>query len=100
MVTVATKDGRKFRQESTYARMNEADLDAKFSALVGLRAGKAKAQELAGALKRLDTVSNVAEVMVRLELPEVHIEQVQQLGYGPGRRRPVHFSQVLAVNWR
>ena len=36
----------------------------------------AKAKELAQVLKRLDTVSNVAEVMERLELPEAHIGQV------------------------
>ena len=55
--------------------MTEADLDAKFLDLVTLRAGEAKARELTPVLKRLDTVSNVAEVMVQLELPEALIEQ-------------------------
>ena len=76
VVTVAAKDGRKLRKETDYRRMTEEDLDAKFSYLVGLRAGEAKAEELARVLKRLDTVSNIAEVMAQLELPEAHIEQV------------------------
>ena len=56
--------------------MTEADLDAKFLDLVTLRAGEAKAREFTPVLKRLDTVSNVAEVMVQLESPEALIEQV------------------------
>jgi len=75
-VTVTTKDGRKLQKESLWRRMTEEELDAKFSYLVGLRAGEAKAKELARVLKRLDTVSNVADVMVQLELPEAHIDQV------------------------
>jgi hypothetical protein len=75
-VTVTTKDGRKIQKESLWRRMTEEELDAKFSYLVGLRAGEAKAKELASVLKRLDTVSNVAEVMVQLELPEASIDQV------------------------
>ena len=51
-------------------------MDAKFSYLVGLRAGGAKAQELGAVLKRLDIESNIADVMVQLELPEASIEQV------------------------
>ena len=46
-VTVTTRDGRSFRNETDYRRMTEADLDAKFSHLVGLRAGAVKAEELA-----------------------------------------------------
>jgi 2-methylcitrate dehydratase PrpD len=76
VVTVTAKDGRKLRKETDYRRMTEDDLDAKFSHLVGLRAGEAKAKELSQVLKRLDTVSNVAEVMVQMELPEARIEQV------------------------
>ncbi len=75
-VTVVTQDGRKLRKESADRQMTEEELDAKFSHLVGLRAGDAKAKELAQVLKRLDTVSNVAEVMEQLELPEAHIGQV------------------------
>jgi hypothetical protein len=75
-VTVITKDGRKLQKESLWRRMTEKELDAKFSYLVGLRAGEAKAKELARVLKRLDTVSNVAEVMVQLELPEASIDEV------------------------
>ena len=56
--------------------MTEADLDAKFLDLVTLRAGEAKARELTPVLKRLDTLSNVAEVTVQMELPEALIEQV------------------------
>jgi hypothetical protein len=56
--------------------MDEADLDAKFSYLVGLRAGEAKAKELAQVLKHLDTVDNIADVMVQLEFPEASIDQV------------------------
>ena len=56
--------------------MTEAELDAKFSHLVGLRAGEAKARELTTVLKRLDTVSDISEVMAQLELPQVSIEQV------------------------
>ena len=41
---------------------------------MGLRVGEAKAQELASVLKQLDTISNIADVMVQLELPEAHID--------------------------
>ena len=75
-VTVTTKDGRKFSNESNDRQMTEAELDAKFSHLVGLRAGEAKARELTTVLKRLDTVSDISEVMAQLELPQVSIEQV------------------------
>ena len=77
-VTVITKDGRKLSKESKDRQMTEAELDAKFSYLVGLRAGEDKVRELAQVLKRLDTVSNVAEVMVQLELPEAHIDDVRR----------------------
>ena len=76
-VTITTKDGRKLSKESKDQQMTEAELDAKFSYLVGLRAGEDKVMELAPALRRLDTVNNVAEVMVLLELPEARIEEVR-----------------------
>ncbi len=76
VVTVNLKDGRKLQKESVWRRMTEEELDAKFSYLVGLRAGEAKAHELAGVLKRLDTASNVADVMAQLELPEASLDQV------------------------
>ena len=45
--------------------------------VINARSGaRGKAKELAQVLKRLDTVSNVAEVMEQLELPEAHIGQV------------------------
>ena len=75
-VTVNTKEGRSFGKETDYRPMNEADLDAKFSYLVGLRAGAARAEELAALLKRLNQVENIAEVMVRLEMPEANIDEV------------------------
>ena len=62
-------DGR-----SIYRRMTEEDLDAKFADLVGMRAGEAKARELAVTLKGMDTVSNVAEIVRQLELPAAKIE--------------------------
>ena len=74
MVTVRTKDGRELRRESIYRRMTEEDLDAKFADLVGMRAGEAKARELAVTLKGMDTVSNVAEIVRQLELPAAKIE--------------------------
>ena len=74
VVNLTTKDGRKLRKESDYRRMTPEDLDAKFSHLVGLRAGETKAAELAQVLKRLDAVDNIADVMVQLELPEAHME--------------------------
>jgi len=76
LVTVTTKAGRKFSKEADYRRMTEEDLDVKFSHLVGLRAGEAKAKELAQVLKGLDTVRNVADVMEQLELPQSRIDQV------------------------
>ena len=76
-VTVIAKDGRKLSKESKDRQMTEGELDAKFSYLVGLRAGENQARELAQVLKRLDSVSNVAEVMVQLELPEAHISEVR-----------------------
>ena len=57
--------------------MTEAELDAKFSYLVSLRAGEDKVRELAQVLRRLDTVSNVADVMVQLELPQARIDEVR-----------------------
>jgi hypothetical protein len=56
--------------------MTEEELDAKFSYLVGLRVGEAKAKELAQVLKGLDSVSNVADIMVQLEFPEAKIEDL------------------------
>ena len=76
-VTAITKDGRKLNKESKEQQMTEAELDAKFSYLVGLRAGEDKVRKLAPVLRRLDTVSNVAEVMVQLELPEARIDEVR-----------------------
>ena len=75
-VTVITNDGRKLSRESIDRQMSEAELDVKFSYLVGLRAGAGKAEELAGVLKGLDTVSNVAEVMIQLELPAASISEL------------------------
>ena len=66
--------------------MTQADLDIKFSHLVELRAGAAKAQELAPILKGLDQVENIATVMPQLELPKAHIEQVSSRGAAPVSR--------------
>jgi 2-methylcitrate dehydratase PrpD len=74
LVTIRTNDGRELRLDSIYRRMKEEDIDAKFHALVGMRAGEAKAQELAQALKGWDKVSNIAQVMTRLQLPAAKIE--------------------------
>jgi 2-methylcitrate dehydratase PrpD len=76
VVTVTTKDGRTFRKEGDYRHMTEEDLSAKFADLAGLRAGEAKAMELAQVVKRLDSMDNIADLMVQLEMPEVLIEQV------------------------
>ena len=73
-ITVTVKDGRKLQKESIWRRMSEEEVDAKFSYLVGLRVGEAKAKELAQVLKQLDKVSNVADVMVQLEFPEARLE--------------------------
>jgi 2-methylcitrate dehydratase PrpD len=75
VVTINTKDGREMRKETDYRLMTEGEVDAKFQHLVGLRAGEAKAEELARIVKRLDTESNIADVMAQLELPEDSIEQ-------------------------
>ena len=75
-VTVTTKDGRTLNRESNDRQMTEAELDAKFRYLVGLRAGEAKATELAGVLKRLDTVGDISEVMAQLELPAAGIKEI------------------------
>ncbi len=75
-VTVVTKDGRTLSGESNDRQMTEAELGAKFSYLVGLRAGEAKATELAEVLKRLDTVSDISEVMAQLELPAAGIKEI------------------------
>ena len=47
IVIIKTADGRQFERESVYRRMTAEDVDAKFSDLVGMRAGEAKAKELA-----------------------------------------------------
>jgi 2-methylcitrate dehydratase PrpD len=75
VVMINTKDGRTLCKEIDYRLMTEVEVDAKFLHLVGLRAGEAKAEELARIVKRLDTASNIADVMVQLELPEGRIEQ-------------------------
>jgi hypothetical protein len=75
VVTINTKDGRTLRKETDYRLMTEEEVDAKFLHLVGLRAGEAKAQELARIVKRLDTASNIADVMAQLELRQGRIEQ-------------------------
>jgi 2-methylcitrate dehydratase PrpD len=74
IVTIRTNDGREFRRDSIYRRMTEEDIDAKFLTLVSMRAGDAKARELAEALKGLDKVSNIAEVMTLLQLQAAKIE--------------------------
>ncbi len=74
MVSVRTKDGGVLTRESVYRRMTEEDLDAKFSELVGMRAGEAKASELAGALKGMADAANVSDVMSQLEMPDARIE--------------------------
>jgi len=74
IVIIKTADGRQFERESVYRRMTAEYVDAKFSDLVGMRAGEAKAKELAHALKNLEEASNVADVMTQLELPQAHIE--------------------------
>jgi len=75
-VTVGVKDGRRLEKQSIWRRMTEEELDAKFSYLVGLRAGEAKAKELGQVLKGLDKVSNVAEIMAGLELPEAKLSDL------------------------
>ena len=85
-MTITTKDGRSLRNETDYRCITQADLDIKFSHLVGLRAGDAKAQELASILKGLDQVENIATVMAQLELPEAHIEQVSSRRAAPVSR--------------
>ena len=76
VVTIATRDGRRVSKETDYRPMTEADLDTKFSYLVGLRAGESKAAELAEVLKGLDQAHNVADVMAQLELPPANIDDV------------------------
>ena len=75
-VTVTTRDGRSFRQETNYRHMTEADLMDKFSYLVGLRIGQPKAEELSILLKNLAEAPDVAEVMAQLEFTEADIEQI------------------------
>ncbi len=65
-----------FTRESIYRRKTEEYLDAKFAELVGMRAGKAKARELAGALKGLADVANVSDVMSKLEMSGARIEDL------------------------
>jgi 2-methylcitrate dehydratase PrpD len=69
VVSITTKQGRKVQKELTYRKMTEADVDAKFMDLVTLRAGQAKARQLALVLKGIDTSGNVAGVMSQLEMP-------------------------------
>jgi 2-methylcitrate dehydratase PrpD len=73
LVSIRTRRGRTVQQEARYRPMTEADVDAKFQDLVTLRAGAAKARELAPALKGLDTVGNLGEVMCQLEMPAAGI---------------------------
>ena len=75
-VTVVTKDGRILSRESNDRQMTGAELDTKFSCLVGLRAGEAKAKELDGVLKRLDAVGDISQVMAQLELPAAGIKEI------------------------
>jgi 2-methylcitrate dehydratase PrpD len=74
IITINTKDGRELKRDSTYRLMDEDDVDTKFHALVGMRAGEAKACELAQTLKSLDLATNVSEIMSSLQLPAAKIE--------------------------
>jgi 2-methylcitrate dehydratase PrpD len=74
IVTIKTKDGREFQRDSNYRLMTEEDVEAKFRSLVGMRAGEAKAQELAAVLKGLDQARNIGDVMSSLQLPAAKIE--------------------------
>jgi len=73
VVSITTRDGRTLRQEASYRPMTEADLDTKFLDLVTLRAGEAKAKQLAPLLKGLDTAANLDDVMSQLEMPAATI---------------------------
>ena len=73
-VTIITKDGRNFSKASNDQQMTEAELDAKFSSLVGLRTGEDQAKELGRVLKRLEAVDDISQVMALLELPALKIE--------------------------
>ena len=74
VVVITTNDGRRFERESVYRRMNASDVDDKFADLVGMRAGAARASELADALRNLESAGNVDQVMALCELPAAHIE--------------------------
>ena len=76
LVNITTRDGRKVSKETDYRPMTEADLDAKFSYLVGLRAGPEKAAELAAVLKNVESATDVGSIMTQLQLPEAHIEDL------------------------
>lgn len=75
VVSITTKQGRKVQKEVSYRKMTEADVDAKFMDLVTLRAGQAKARQLAPVLKGMDTSGNVAGVMRQLEMPAAAISE-------------------------
>lgn len=76
LVTVMTEDGRNLHRESADRMMAENHPEALLSSSVDLHAGKAKANELAGVLKPLDTVINMAEVMAQLKLLEALVGHV------------------------
>ena len=76
LVTITTRDGQSVSKETDYRPMTEEDLDAKFSYLVGLRAGQEKAAELAAVLKNVESATHVGSVMTQLQLPEARIEDL------------------------
>lgn len=48
-----------------------------FYRLVSLRVGESETQELAGVLNQLDTMGNIADLMVQMAFPEASVENVQ-----------------------
>ena len=68
-IAIRTTRGEVFRQDLRYPPMNEEELRQKFRTLAGRRLDESRVLDLERQLLSIHTVSNVAPLVRKLELP-------------------------------
>ncbi|NBR29439.1 MAG: hypothetical protein EBT83_13665, partial [Betaproteobacteria bacterium] len=66
IVIIRTRDGKKFEEETWFARMDRAELSAKFNELVEPQFGAVRTAQLQKSLLELESVRNIKAVMQQL----------------------------------
>jgi 2-methylcitrate dehydratase PrpD len=66
IVIIRTRDGKKFEEETWFARMDRAELSAKFNELVEPQFGAARTVKLEKSLIEIESVQNIRTVMQQL----------------------------------